>query len=54
MSAKQVWQPRAFLRFDESIKSSMRTARILTDAGSAFLKVLGNRGNRDGPHHLAC
>ena len=44
------WQPTTFLRFEEAFPSSMQTARIVTDAGPAYIKALGNR---EGPHHLA-
>ena len=45
------WQPTTFLRFEESRGSSTRAARIVTDAGPAFIKVMGNP---EGPHVLAC
>lgn len=45
------WQPTTFVRFDKSCGTSMETARILTDAGTAYLKALGNP---QGPHALAC
>src|SRR5438132_6499286 len=45
------WQPTTFLRFEEGLDTSMGTARIVTDAGPAYIKALGNR---QGPHALAC
>lgn len=48
---KNHWQPTQFLRYDETIPSSMCTARILTDAGFAYIKVMGNP---QGPHQQAC
>jgi hypothetical protein len=45
------WRPTTFLRFEEGRGSSMDTARIVTDAGPAFIKAMGNR---QGPHALAC
>lgn len=44
------WRPTAFRRFAEAIESSTGVARIMTDAGEAFIKALGNR---EGPHALA-
>lgn len=45
------WQPTTFLRFEEALDTSMGTARIVTDAGPAYIKPMGNR---QGPHQLAC
>jgi hypothetical protein len=45
------WRPTTFLRFEEAFDTSMGTARIVTDAGPAYIKALGNR---QGPHPLAC
>ncbi len=45
------WLPTTFLRFEEGLDTSMGTARIVTDAGPAYIKALGNR---QGPHPLAC
>lgn len=45
------WQPTRFVRFEKSLDTSMGTARIVTDAGKAYCKALGNR---QGPHALAC
>ncbi len=45
------WRPTTFLRFEEGFGSSMDTARIITDAGPAYIKAMGNR---QGPHALAC
>lgn len=45
------WQPTSFERFDSLVAgSSTQIARILTDEGHAFVKVLGNP---EGPHALA-
>lgn len=49
--ASTPWRPTTFLRFEEGRGSSMDTARIVTDAGPAFIKAMGNR---QGPHALAC
>jgi hypothetical protein len=45
------WRPTTFLRFEQALDTSMGTARIVTDAGPAYIKALGNR---QGPHPLAC
>lgn len=45
------WRPTTFRRFEEALDTSMGTARIITDAGPAYIKSLGNR---EGPHPLAC
>jgi hypothetical protein len=45
------WSPTTFLRFEEAYNTSMGAARIITDAGPAYIKALGNR---QGPHPLAC
>lgn len=45
------WNPTTFLRYEEGLDTSMGTARVVTDAGVAYLKGLGNR---QGPHPLAC
>jgi hypothetical protein len=44
------WHPTTFVQFDRVMASSMDTARIITDAGPAFIKAMGNR---QGPHQLA-
>ena len=44
------WHPTTFERFDFVVATSMDTARIITDAGPAFVKAMGNR---QGPHQLA-
>ncbi len=49
--SKSEWNPTTFIRFEQGLDTSMGTARILTDAGPAYLKGLGNR---QGPHPLAC
>jgi hypothetical protein len=50
-SAGQGWRPTTFLRFEIALDTSMGTARLVTDAGPAYIKALGNR---QGPHPLAC
>ncbi len=45
------WQPTTFVRFERGLDTSMDTARIVTDAGPAYIKAMGNR---QGPHPLAC
>jgi hypothetical protein len=45
------WHPTRFKRYINSVASSTGTSRILTDAGEAFIKPLGNK---EGPHVLAC
>jgi hypothetical protein len=45
------WQPKRILRFIEFLPTSTSVVRVETDAGEAFLKVLGNP---EGPHVLAC
>ena len=45
------WPPTTFRRFAKTIKSSTAVARIVTDAGPAYIKALGNP---QGPHALAC
>ncbi len=45
------WRPTTFVRHEQSLDTSMGTARIVTDAGPAYIKALGNR---QGPHPLAC
>jgi hypothetical protein len=45
------WRPTQFLRFERSIRTSTRACVIMTDAGEAFIKGLGNPV---GPHALAC
>ena len=44
------WKPTTFVRFDKGLDTSMGTARIVTDAGPAYIKALGNP---QGPHPLA-
>jgi hypothetical protein len=51
MSSGSAWQPTTFLRFEEMLDTSMGTSRIVTDAGPAYIKALGNL---QGPHPLAC
>ena len=45
------WHPTTFLRFEEPYDTSMGTARIVTDAGPAYIKAMGNP---EGRHRLAC
>jgi len=45
------WSPTTFLRFERSLSTSTRVAKVVTDAGDAYLKGLGNP---EGPHALAC
>lgn len=45
------WPPTTFLRHEDELDTSMGTARIVTDAGPAYIKAMGNR---QGPHPLAC
>jgi hypothetical protein len=44
------WQPTTIKRPDRSYNTGAEAVRVTTDAGSGFLKALGNRG---GPHLLA-
>ncbi len=46
-----LWQPTTFVRFEAGLDTSMGTAQILTDRGSAYIKAMGNP---QGPHPLAC
>ncbi len=48
---RRAWAPTTFLRFEAGLDTSMGTARIVTDAGPAYVKPMGNR---QGPHPLAC
>lgn len=50
-STESPWLPKIFLRFERAYDTSMGTARIVTDAGPAYIKAMGNR---QGPHPLAC
>lgn len=45
------WNPTTFWRLEDQFDTSMGTARIITDAGPAYIKA---QGNRQGPHPLAC
>src|SRR4051794_38425377 len=45
------WQPTTVTRFLRGIPSSARTAVVETDAGTGYLKALGNP---EGPNTLAC
>ena len=44
------WLPTTILRADVPYNTATETVRVNTDAGTAFLKAMGNRG---GPHLLA-
>jgi len=44
------WEPTTYVRFERAHETSTGVARILTDAGPAFIKPLGNR---ESPHVLA-
>ena len=46
------WQPTCIERVLSIADSSMRTVRVMTDAGEAYIKPLG--GCDAGPHPLAC
>ena len=51
LPASQLWRPTAFLRYETSVRSSTMVTRIVTDAGRAYIKALGNP---EGEHVLAC
>lgn len=51
LEPERPWPPTAFRRFAKAIKTSTSPARIVTDAGPAYIKALGNP---QGPHVLAC
>ncbi len=51
MNATTPWLPTTFRRWERAYDTSVGTARIVTDAGPAYIKPLGNR---EGPHVLAC
>src|SRR4026207_2020920 len=51
MSPLGLWKPKRFERFEQSFDTSVGTSIVVTDAGKAYLKPLGNR---QGPHVLAC
>lgn len=44
------WKPTKFIRHLETISTSTEVAIVLTDAGKAYIKVMGNN---EGPHVLA-
>ncbi len=44
------WKPTKLLEFGTMLDTSTNPARVMTDAGSAYLKAMGNR---QGPHVLA-
>lgn len=45
------WQPTRFVRFEQAFDTSVGTSIVVTDAGKAYLKAMGNR---QSPHVLAC
>lgn len=45
------WAPTAFRRFTKAFRTSTDTVLVVTDAGPAYVKALGNA---QGPHALAC
>src|SRR5690349_12342350 len=47
--AEAPWQPTEFVRFEQIIGTSTSPARVLTDAGHAYLKAVNNPM---GPHAL--
>jgi hypothetical protein len=47
----RTWPPTRFVRFVQGYDTSVQTAQIVTDAGIAYVKALGNKS---GPHPLAC
>lgn len=51
MVKTNVWKPKTFIRYGETFSSSSLTARIVTDAGEAYLKAINNP---EGIHILAC
>ncbi len=44
------WEPRLIRFVEVSLRTAAETVRVATDAGTGYLKALGNRG---GPHRLA-
>lgn len=44
------WKPSKLLEFGKALDTSTGPARVMTDAGPAYLKAMGNR---QGPHVLA-
>lgn len=46
-----IWQPKEFRRFEDCFDTSTGPALVITDAGRAYVKALGNP---EGPHVLAC
>ena len=51
MVKNNVWKPKTFIKYGETFSSSSLTARIVTDAGEAYLKAINNP---EGIHILAC
>ena len=49
-SENPLWRPSSFKRFETFFESSTGVAKIVTDAGKAYIKPLGNA---EGPHALA-
>ncbi|MFW5692723.1 MAG: HipA family kinase, partial [Thermoguttaceae bacterium] len=50
-SESEPWQPSKFLWHEATLTTSMDTSRVVTDAGRAHIKTMGNN---QGPHALAC
>jgi len=50
MSSDSAWRPTAFIRYEGCADTSTGVARIITDAGKAYMKAIGNA---EGPHALA-
>ena len=48
--ALKPWPPTVFRRFSRGLRTSMATAEVVTDAGPAYLKAIGNP---EGEHALA-
>ncbi len=48
---EQRWNPTKFKRHSRTLGTSMATAQVVTDAGQAYIKVMGNP---EGEHALAC
>ena len=48
---REPWHPESFERHVRVVDSSTGPAEIITDAGPAFIKAMGNK---EGPYVLAC
>lgn len=48
--SQPLWNPTFYRRFEKKLETSTGVARIITDAGPAYIKALGNN---EGPHALA-